>query len=543
MPVHPTAARGASFWRTGKRRILTGAAAVSLGALVLSGCASGTGGGSSASDAEKDIVELVTPAQPESLDPQISTDSIMGEITLPIFETLVTVDEDLQVQPMLAESFEANADNTEYTFTLREGVKFQDGSDLDADDVVASMNRWDRVSIAAIEAFAGAEWTKVDDRTVKLTVPSASFLHLLYLSSLGTAYPAILPSEVIDKVGDDPIEDAADIIGTGPYQFDSWDADQKIVITKWDDYQSVDAPSSGRAGAKDAQLSEVVFNFVADASTRTLGIQSGQYDATTELPFDSLDQFENDPNLKLETYMIGPINLVYSDNPDGVFANVENRQAVNEGLDRDPIMLSAVGNADLYDLVHHNMVLGQKAIWDTEVGKADFNQADMAAAQATLKQDGAAGKTLTLLANKDYSEAYNAAVVVAEQLKEMGFDVQLDAYEWGAFSEKYREKRDEWDVVVFPFGQETDPTQTIGFLPDRAWYSADNAELQDLLQRFRAQPTQADASAMYDEMQQYIEDTRPMSRIGDAHNVYASNANLDLDWFEGHFTWWNAAWK
>ena len=542
MPEAISASAGASFWSAGKRRLLTGAAALSVGALALSGCAA-NGGGSSAPDAAKDVVELVTPAQPESLDPQVSTDSIMGEITLPVFETLVTIDQDLQVQPMLAESFEANADNTEYTFTLREGVKFQDGSDLDADDVVASMNRWDRVSIAAIEAFAGAEWTKVDARTVKLTVPDASFLHLLYLSSLGTAYPAILPSEVIDRVGDDPIEDTADIIGTGPYQIDSWDADQRIVITKWDDYQSVAAPSSGRAGAKDAKIKEVVFNFVADASTRTLGIQSGQYDATTELPFDSLDQFENDANLKLETYMIGPINLVYSDNPNGVFAQVENRQAVNTGLDRDPIMLSAVGRKDLYDLVHHNMVLGQQAIWDTEIGKADFNAHDMKAAKAALAEDGAAGKSITLLANKDYSEAYNAAVVVAEQLKEMGFTVTLDAYEWGAFSEKYREKRDEWDAVVFPFGQETDPTQTIGFLPDRAWYSADNAQLQDLLKRFRAQPTQADASAMFGEMQQYIEDTRPMSRIGDAHNVYASNTNLDLDWFEGHFTWWNAEWK
>lgn len=543
MPKQDTAAPGTPwFARRQAKRFAKGAAVLTASALIFTGCSS-SGGDDKAPDAKKSVVELVTPAQPESLDPQISTDSIMGEITLPIFESLVTIDKDLQVQPMLAESLEANADNTEYTFKLREGVKFQDGSDLDADDVVESMNRWNRVSIAAQEAFAGSEWTKVDASTVKLTVPSASFLHLLYLSSIGTAYPAILPSEVIAKVGDEPITDTTDIIGTGPYKFTSWDADQKIVIEKWADYQSVDEPSSGRAGKKEAKLDKVVFNFVADASTRTLGLQSGQYDATTELPFDSLDQFKDDKNLKLETYMVGPINLVYSDNPDGVFADVKNRQAVNDGLDRDPIMLSAVGSEDLYDLVHHNMVLGQKSIWDTEVGKAGFNKHDVEGAKKVFAETGAEGKTLTVLANKDYSEAYNAAVVVSEQLKGMGFDVKLDAYEWGAFSEKYREKRSEWDVVVFPFGQETDPTQTLGFLPNRAWYSEDNAKLQDLLKRFRAAPTQADASAMFDEMQQYIEDTRPMSRIGDAHNVYAANKDLELDWFEGHFTWWNATWE
>ncbi len=525
--------------RTG-RRVASATALLAAGALLLAGCASG--GDSGGGDASKNIVNLVTPAQPESMDPQISTDSIMGEIASPIFETLVTTDENLQVTPMLAESFEANADNTEYTFVLREGVTFQDGSEMDADDVVASMNRWLRVSVAAVDAFAGAEWTKVDDRTVKLTTASPSFLHLLYLAQVGTAFPAVLPLEVVEKVGDAPIQDVEDIIGTGPYTFAEWEADQKIVIEKWDDYQSVDAPSSGRSGAKDAQLDQVVFNFVADASTRTLGLQSGQYDATTELPFDSLDQFQDDPNLVLDTYMVGPINLVYSDDPSSPFSNVINRQAINTGIDRDPIMLAAVGSEDLYDLVHHNMTLGQKAIWDTEVGKADFNQADVDAAKEMLVEGGYDGSPVVVLANKDYSEAYNAAVVVVEQLKAMGVEATLDAYEWGAFSEKYRENRDEWDLVVFPFGTELDPTQTIGFLPTRAGYF-DGPELQALLAKFRSAPTQADASAIYDEMQEWIEETRPMTRIGDAHNVYAANKDLELPWFEGRFVWWNAHWK
>ncbi|GAB3120583.1 ABC transporter substrate-binding protein [Glaciibacter psychrotolerans] len=521
------------------RRATAATAALAAGALILTGCGSSTG--EAGSGAATGVVNVVSPAQPESLDPQISTDSIMAEITLPVYETLVTVDSDLAVQPMLAESFERSEDGLEYTFMLRKGVKFQDGSDLDADDVVASMNRWDRVSIAAQEAFAGAEWTKVDDLTVTLTVPSASFLHLLYLSNVTTAYSAILPSEVIEKVGDNPIEDLADFIGTGPYKIASWDADQSIVIEKWDDYQPRAEASSGFAGAKEATLDQVIFSFVPDASTRSLGILSGQYDATTELPFDSLDQFTEDPNLVLGTYLVGPINLVYSDDPASLFSKVENRQAVNTALDRDPIMLGAVGSADLYDLVHHNMTREKEPIWNTEIGKADFNQHDVEKAKKMLADGGYTGQPVRLLANKDYTEAYNSAVVVAEQLKGLGMDVTLDAYEWGAFSEKWREQRDEWDLVVFPFSSEVDPTQTIGFLPGRAGYF-DGPELQELLTRFRAAPTQEDASMIYDDMQTYIEKTRPMSRIGDAHNVYAAKKGLDLPWFSEHFVWWNAGW-
>lgn len=532
-----------AFARTNARRaqrLASSIAILTTGALLLSGCAAGTDSGNSQSPDQ--VVDLVTPAQPQSMDPHISTDSIMGEISGPVFETLITVDSSLQAVPMLAESFEANADNTEYTFVLREGVKFQDGSDLDADDVVDSMNRWNRVSVAAVEAFAGTEWSKVDERTVRLTTPSASFLHLRYLAQLTTAYPAILPSEVIAKVGDEPIEDTADIIGTGPYKLTEWEADQQITIEKWNDYVPVDAPASGRSGAKNAQIEKVVFHFVADASTRTLGILSGQYDATTELPFDSLDQFKADPNLVLDTYLIGPINLVYSDDPGSPFSNVTNRQAINTGLDRDPIMLAAVGSEDLYDLVHHNMTEAQASIWSTEVGKAEFNQADVAKAKQMLAEGGYDGSPTVVLANSDYSEAYNSAVVVVEQLKAMGVDATLEAYEWGAFSEKYREHRDEWDFVVFPFGTELDPTQTIGFLPNRPGYF-DGPELQELLSKFRSAPTQEDASRLFSDMQQWIEDTRPMSRLGDAHNVYAATKDLNLPWFDGQFVWWDASWK
>ena len=98
---------------------------------MLSGCAASGGGG----DAAKDVVNVVTPAQPSTLDPQISTESIMGEITGSIYETLVVTDENLVPQPMLAESFERSDDGLEYTFVLRDDVTFHTGRPMTADDV------------------------------------------------------------------------------------------------------------------------------------------------------------------------------------------------------------------------------------------------------------------------------------------------------------------------------------------------------------------------------------------------------------------------
>jgi peptide/nickel transport system substrate-binding protein len=518
----------------GTKRTLGLIAIVAAGALVLSGCSAGGGENTSG----QSIVNVVTPAQPSTLDPHISTDSIMTEITGSIYETLITVDENLEIQPMLASSFESNADGTEYTFTLRDDVVFHDGSPMTATDVVDSMNRWNRLSISAETAFTEANWAEVNPTTVTLTVPSASFMHLLYLSTPGTAYPAIMPSSVIEEFGDEPVQD---FIGTGPYTFTEWDADQKIVIDKWADYAPVDGPTSGRAGKKDAKIDEVVFHFVADASTRTLGLISGQYDLAPELPFDGIAQIEEDPNLQVGTYTISPINLVFSDRT-GPFDNVLNRQAVNTGLDRDPIMLASVGRADLYDLVHHNMTLPQKPLWDTAVGLADFNSADATQAKKLLTEGGYTGEPVTLLVTRDYTEAYNAAVVVESQLKALGVNVTLEALEWASYFEKYKNDRDSWDLTIIPQSTEPDPSQTVGFLPGRAGYH-DTPQLRDLLTRYGAAPTMDDARTLFDEMQSYLEEVRPLSRLGDAHNVFAATKKLGtVPVFASSIVWWQVDW-
>lgn len=516
-------------------KVATGALLAS--ALLLTGC-SGGGSSNEGSTGRTDL-NVVVPAQPDNLDPHISTIHMTAMITRPVFETLLTVDADGEVQPMLAESFDRSDDGLTYTFALRPGVEFHDGSAFDAADVVASMERWQRLTSTGQTLFADATWTALDPETVQLTVPSASFLHLTNIANRLLNAAVIMPSEVLEQAGDDPV---TDIIGTGPYTFGEWVPDQSITIEKWADYQAIDGPTSGLAGDKTGKLEKITFDFVSDPSTRALGLQSGQYDLVTEVPYDGLAQITEDPNLVTGKLLVSPQNLVYS-SADGPLANSDMRQAINMALDRDEIMTAAVGDPELYELTHHQMVRDQENVWNTDVGRAGFNPVDVAGAQKLMKQAGYSGEPLTLLVTRDYTEAYNAAVVIQDQLKEAGVPVELEAMEWASYIDRYLNDPASYDFSLLPDVTRLEPSQTIGFVEGRPGY-IESDRLSALLTEYRALPTIAEAQTFYDELQQYIEDERPLTRVGDAINLYAgSNALSDVPVFDSTIVWWGVDFK
>ncbi|WP_394617512.1 ABC transporter substrate-binding protein [Lentzea sp. JNUCC 0626] len=505
------------------------AAVVTLGVL-LAGC-----GAADAGDGAQKTITVASAAQPPNLDPHLSASSTTTGLSRPVFETLLSMDADRKPQPMLAESYERSPDGLKYTFKLRKGLKFQDGSDLDADDVVASMQRWSRLAPPVRDDFKDSTWTKVDPLTVALQVPKASFLHLLHLSSRFANYPAIMPKEIIDKAGDDPVKD---IVGTGPYRFVEWKADQELTLEKWSGYQALPGERSGSVGNKTGKLDKIVFQFVADASTRTLGLKSGQYDITMDAPYDSLDELYDDPALKVGSYNSSPLNLVFSGRQGTPAANAAMRQAIHTALNRDEIMIAAVGRKELYDLSQHNMAKAQESMWNTEVGRSTFNKPDAAKVSALLKETGYNGESLVLTVTRDYTEAYNAAVVVQSQLQKVGIKVELQTREWASYFQQFLSEQTTWDMSVFPQVLQLDPSQTVGFSKSRPGYWA-SPRLDDLLARYRSAPTLKDATAMYDEMQRYIEDTRPLSRLGDNHGVYAATTRLrDVPTFDGAAVWW-----
>src|SRR5690625_2957847 len=143
-------------------------------------------------------------AQPPVLDPHVSTADAISDTMRNVWDTLVTVDEDYNIQPLLADSWDVSDDGKTYTFYLRENVLFHNGKELTAEDVVASMNRWkDAPSGKGI--FLEATFEEVDDYTVTLNLPEPLSTTLSTISHGGAGFAAIMPKEIIENAPEEGV--------------------------------------------------------------------------------------------------------------------------------------------------------------------------------------------------------------------------------------------------------------------------------------------------------------------------------------------------
>jgi len=510
--------------------LLVGAVAVGL---TLTACASGASD-EAAPDLEARLV-VAEPAQPPNLDPMVSTATATSSVAVNVFETLLTTDENLEIQPMLAERFEVSDDGASYTFHLRDGVKFHDGTSLDSADVVASMERWSRLSGPGQSYFTGASWTAVDELTVRLDLETPSFGVPLALSGSREQFAAVMPSEVIEAASDEPV---TDIIGTGPFVFVDWVSDQRLTLDRFDDYQPAEGARSGRAGDRTAEVAGIDIKFVPDASTRILGLQTGEYDVVSEVPYDSATQVLDDDSLRAGSYPVTLLNLYYN-KAQGLFADVEARRAVDTALDREPIMTAAVADPQFFTITPSVMLEAQRGQWDSDAGADRFNLADPAKAKELLAEAGYTGGPLRMITTRDYVEAYNSAIVVIEQLKAIGMDVSLETYDWPTFTE-VRDDPSAWDLAIIPNTAKADPGSLVFTRKDFAG-STNSPELDAILAEYRASATLEEAQSHYDEFQGWFYDYLPVSKLGDADTIFATTDRVEVTTTDDGIVWWSTS--
>ncbi|NLS10375.1 hypothetical protein HGQ17_10295 [Nesterenkonia sp. MY13] len=145
---------------------------------------------------------------------------------------------------MLAEDFEVSEDGLTITFTLRDDVVFHNGEPMEAEDVIASFERWREVSTIGPNYFGEAEFESPEEGVFTVTMPEPMFVAPTLIAD-PQIMPHIMPAEIIEEAGD---EEVSEHIGTGPYMFGAWEADQHIRLDRFEDYTSPEGEPSGMAG-------------------------------------------------------------------------------------------------------------------------------------------------------------------------------------------------------------------------------------------------------------------------------------------------------
>ena len=270
-------------------------------------------------------------AEPKSLDPAAVTAVNDFRILMNVYDGLTRYkDGTLEPEPSLAESWTISDDGKTYTFKLRDGVKFHDGSDFNAEAVKFNFDRmlkddhpYHDTGPFPLSFFFSAveEVTVKDPLTVefKLKAPYAPFLSNL-------AYPTglIVSPAAVKEFGKDFGRHPS---GTGAFKFAEWDANSKVVITRNQDYWDGAPP-----------LEAVIYRPITDANTRIAEMLSGGLDIMVEVPPDNLAQFKDDPSYKVLEQAGPHVWFLILNLKEGPFANKAIRQAANYAINKTALV-------------------------------------------------------------------------------------------------------------------------------------------------------------------------------------------------------------
>ncbi len=430
--------------RSGKmtrRQLIAGATALGLGATavgsLLAACggeSSGGGGGASASAAPSGsampepvmggTLTGIIPPSITDIDPVTIYDQ--GGIVLiqQVCEYLIALDNANGLKPSLATEWSGNEDGSVWTFKLREGVTFNDGSPLEAADVVASLDRvtdpeGGSGALAALQGILSPGGTKaVDTMTVECTLdkPFADFPYLVCQSSYNTV---ILKRDYAGDFAKNPV-------GTGPFMLESYNAKQKAVMVKNPTYWGTDAK-----GNKLPYLDQVTWVMVQDESAANLQLQSGAVDFQPQTVFQGSQALFADPNLRVDIYPGSGIREVAFnlEKEPWKSAPKELRQAVAWCLDRDAI------NKALYD---GRSLIGYDTFWEPTVfpGSPDVPEQraqDYTKAKELLTTAGFADGIEIELTVAKYLENPQLAQLIQQQCKPAGITVKINQISYDAF--------------------------------------------------------------------------------------------------------------
>lgn len=425
-----------------------------------------------------------------SLEPHLEAADAWHRRKALIYENLTWVDNDVVVKPQLAESWTISSDGLQYTFKLRQGVKFHNGKELDAEDVkyslerqldpnVGSAGRGDLIMIKSIEV--------VDKYTLKITLtePSGPFL-----VALGGRYNAVIPK------GSAPTGDTLrrTAIGTGPFMVEEFVPAQRLVLKKNPDYWEKGKP----------YLDKLVIQVVPDEQTALAGLRAGTIDMVAIEDAKNFLLVKDDPNLvatrtpaiKIETLEL-PGDIKPVDNP-------KVRLAILLALDKQAIMQAGV------------MGLGQviggmppaMKYWALPPEQLPNQKRDVARAKQLLAEAGYPnGFDLTIRTIVGYATMAANAPVIAANLKDIGINVKIETVDLGVWIEDWRARRE--PVTLNAWGGFMDPdllyyrhfhTPPKG-MDFRRW---NNPKADELLDKGRSTVDPAQRKVYYDELQRMM---------------------------------------
>jgi ABC-type transport system substrate-binding protein len=382
---------------------------------------------------KRDTIKVAIGVDLDTVDPHAQTTTMVYNVLRHCYETLVWFDEKGNVIPWLAEKWEVSPDGKVYTFYIRKGVKFHDGSELDAYVVKANFDRWldPTVRVPQRGQLGPIERVEVVDKyTVKVYMKTP---YAVFLKALGV-YLLITSSEVITSFGNKTI---TEVVGTGPYKFVAWEKGRRIVIERFDDYW----------GEKPV-LKRIEWLVIPEASTRLAALLAGDVDFAFNLPPTDLERVKGDARFTVLTPTSNRIIFVAMV-PRGPLADPKVRQAINYAVDVDSIIKNV-----LYGLgIKTNAPLPPHFFGYADMPPYTYNpeKAKQLLAEAGYPQGF---KVVLMHPTGRYLMDKQVAEAIQAYLSKVGITVELKTMDWPSFVAELLKPLDQktHDMVLLGWG-------------------------------------------------------------------------------------------
>ena len=439
----------------------------------------------------------------DSLDPHLAVAAGTKEVMFNVFEGLMKPTSTGDLTPAVAESYTVSEDRLTYTFTLREGVKFHNGDEVTAEDVVYSISRCADTTDGTplVEAFSVIQSVEaVDARTVAITIAEPSNEFISYMTT------AILPADY-DQQDTAPV-------GTGPFKFVSRAAQDNIVLEKFDEYWGTPA-----------YLDKVTFKIMENADSLVMSLQSGAIDLCSHLTSTQVAQLGGDFYVAEGTMNL--VQALYLNNAEKPFDDVRVRQALCYAVDKQGIIDLAF---DGYGSpIGSSMYPTFGKYFDESL--TNYYTKDVEKAKSLLADAGYPnGFEMTITVPSNYQPHIDTAQVLVEQLKEIGVTAKIELVEWGTWvSDVYAGRQFQSTVVGVDASNMTARALLERFTSDYAknFINYNNADYDALFQQALTTYDDAGQTAIYKAMEKNLTENAANVYIQDLADLVAVRQGLE----------------
>jgi len=466
--------------------------------------------------AKGDTLTIATAASSKTLDPIATPDSFTHNIMNQLYECLVGFNNKGEIIPLLAEKWDVSPDGKTFTFHLRKGVKFHNGEELKADDVVFTFQRATGPDGGPIRAFSNfidpAGLKKIDDYTVVVTtrIPMPS----TFLQTLAHTWSAPVSKKAVEKYGKDY---GMNPVGAGRFKAVEVLPGDKVVFERFDDYY----------GEK-AKVKNLIIRTIVEASTRTIELESGAVDLIIDAAATDVSRIESNPALKIIKVPSCRVNMLGFEVNKPPYNDVRVRQAMNLAVDREGIV----------KVVYRGFAEPaagpiSSAIKYNKQNSTPYVKTDIAKAKALLEEAGYPNGFKGEILAPDRTEMIRVATVLQENFAKIGLQMEVKVIEWGVFMDIQRLKDHEPFVNNWWGGP---PAMDAFFLMTPAFHSKaghtnrylyNNPEVDALLDKGASMVDGPEREAVYSKLWDILNIELPYISVVTPFNLFGAVKELE----------------